>query len=152
MALNGRRYEVDGTRNVNSPTKTILGITGATNIRPYIYDGGLGSSAAPADNAITWFMQRDTTAGTSTAVTPTNVDNGDPVAITAAGQNHTVEPTYTAGAILFHQALNQRGAWKLNLDPFTPLMVPPTAANGIGLYPVHASFTGAVDAHLYFCE
>jgi hypothetical protein len=152
MALNGRRYEIDGSRLVNNPTKTLLGLTGATTIRPYIYDGGLGSSAAPADNAITWFMQRDTTAGTSSAVTPSPTDFSDPAALSAAGQNHTVEPTYTAGQILFHQALNQRGAWKLNLDPFTPLMVPAVAANGIGLYPVHASFTGTVDAHLFFCE
>ena len=147
-----RAYSADGTRAVASPTKTALTVTGATTIRPYIFDGFIGSSATPADNALQWFMQRFTAAGTSSADTPSALDPGDPAATSTVGVNHTVEPTYTAGAILLHMALNQRAQQRLQLDPDAPLVIPATANNGIGLYPVHATFTGTVDFCVYFGE
>jgi hypothetical protein len=151
MAL-GRRYSIDGQRAVASPTKTLLGLTGGTTVRPFVYDMLFGSSAAPADNAILWYVQRYTAAGTSTAVTPTAIDPADPAASSTSGQNHTVEPTYTAGAILFHLALNQRASHRWIADPNGPLTIPASANNGLGLYPVHASFTGNVDAVIHFAE
>ena len=147
-----RAYSVDGTRAVASPTKTALSIAGTTTIRPWIYDGWVGASAAPADNALQWFMQRFTAPGTSTADTPSPVDPNDPAAACAGGVNHTVEPTYTAGLILLHLALNQRGTQRFQLDPDAPLMIPAVASNGIGLYPVNATFTGTVDFMAYFAE
>ena len=112
----------------------------------------LGSSATPADNAIQWFLQRYTAAGTSTAVTPTALDPGDPAATSTAGQNHSVEPTYTASLILFHLALNQRATHRWIADPNGPIVIPATANNGVGLYPVNAAFTGNVDAAIMFEE
>ena len=147
-----RAYSIDGVRNVSSPTKTALTITGGTTFRPWIYDGWVGSSATPADNAIQWFMQRFTAAGTGTATTPQAVDPADPAASSAGAINHTVEPTYTAGAILFHLALNQRATQRFQLDPDAPLVIPATANNGIGLYPVNSTFTGQVDFVAYFAE
>lgn len=147
-----RAYSADGTRAVSSPTKSAIGLTGATTIRPWIFDGEFGSSATPADNAIQWFAQRFTAAGTSTADTPTALDPNDPAATSAVGVNHTVEPTYTAGAILWHMAINQRANRKLNLDPDAPLQVPAVANNGIGFFPVNASFVGTVDFQIYFAE
>lgn len=152
MPSPGRRYSIDGQRAVNSPTKTLLGLTSTTAIRPGIYDLYIGSSATPADNAILWYIQRSTAAGTSTAVTPTALDPGDPAATATAGQNHTVEPTYTAGAILFHLALNQRATHRAILDPNGALMAPATANNGLAIYPVHSSFTGAVDGLIHYFE
>lgn len=151
MAL-GRRYSIDGQRAVASPTKTLLGLTGGTAIRPFVYDMLLGSSASPADNAILWYIQRSTAAGTSTSVTPSALDPGDPSATSTAGQNHTAEPTYTAGAILFHLALNQRASHRWIADPNGPMTIPATANNGLGLYPVNSSFTGNVDATVHFAE
>lgn len=147
-----RAYSCDGTRAVASPTKTGMSLTGGTTYRPWIYDGWVGSSQAPADNALQWFIQRFTAAGTSTPNTPSPVDPADPPASSAGGVNHTVEPTYTAGLILWHSALNQRATQRLQLDPDAPLMIPATANNGLGLYPVHASFTGTVDFCLHFAE
>ena len=147
-----RAYSVDGQRAVASPTKSLLGLTGATTVRPWIFDTYIGSSASPADNALLWYYQRFTAAGTSTAVTPTAFDPADPASTTTAGQNHTVEPTYTAGAILWHLPLNQRATHRAILDVDAPLVIPATANNGIGLYPVHSSFTGNVDATIYFAE
>jgi hypothetical protein len=143
---------VDGTRAVASPTQTLLGLAGATTIRPWIYDILIGCSAPPADNAIQWFCQRFTAAGTGTAVTPTAIDPGDPGATSSAARAHTVEPTYTAGSILWHCALNQRATHRFQFDPDGPLVVPAAANNGVGLYPVQSSFTGTVDGMIYFSE
>lgn len=148
----GRRYSIDGQRVVNSAGKTILGLTGATTIRPRIYDLLIGCSDTPSDQAIKWFMQRSTAAGTSTSVTPTALDPGDPAATSSAGQNHSVEPTYTAGAILFHLALNQRATHRWIADPNGPIVVPATANNGAGLYPVNSAATPTVDAMIHFEE
>ncbi len=147
-----RAYEVDGQRAVASPTKTALTLTSTTAVRPWIYDMDLGSSASPADNAIIWYIQRTTAAGTSTADTPTAIDPGDPAATSTCGVNHTVEPTYAANAILFHAAVNQRATHRFQFDPDGPLQAPATANNGLGLYPVNSSFTGTVDFMVYFAE
>src|SRR5262249_22783664 len=126
--------------------------TGGTTYRPWIYDAWVGASATPADNAILWFFQRFTAAGTSTAVTPSAVDPADPAASCTAGQNHTRERTYTAGAILARLALQQPATHRFQLDPDAPLVIPATANNGLGLYPVHSSFTGNVDGTIHFAE
>jgi len=148
-----RRYSVDGQRAVaSSAPQTLLGTTGTTAIRLCWYDILLGVSGSPADNAILWYVQRSTAAGTSTAVTPQALDPGDPAATASAGKNHSADPTYTANAILFHLALNQRASHRWVAAPGGELKVPATANNGLGLYPVHASFTGNADATVHFEE
>ncbi len=150
-----RAYSVDAAFGVASPTKTIISLTtGGTPYRPWIYDMWLGSSASPADNALTWFCQRTTAAGTGTTTpVPAPLDPGE-----AATPGTTVttscsgEPTYTAAKYLFHLALNQRASHRCQFDPDAPLQMPVTANNGIGLYAVHASFTGTVDACIHFAE
>jgi hypothetical protein len=151
-----RAYSVDGQAAVASPTKTLLGITGGTTWLACIFDTWIGASAAPADNALLWYYQRSTAAGTSTAFTPVPTGAGATgpglAANTAAGFAHSAEPTYTSGKTLWHLALNQRATHRANLDPDAPLVVPAASNNGIGLYPVHGSFTGNVDATLWFYE
>lgn len=149
---NPRCYEIDATNAVASPTKSILGLISATTVRPEIYDYDLGSSAVPADNALQWFFQRFTGVGTSTGVTPSAMDPGDPASLSSAGKIFTGEPTYTANLIVGHFALNQRATHRVNMDQRGPMKCPATANNGIGLYPVHASFTGNVDAVVWFNE
>jgi hypothetical protein len=152
MATPGRRYSIDATNVVASPTKTALVLSATTAIRPGIYDILLGSSAAPADNANQIFLQRFTAPGTSTAVTPQALDPGDPAATGVAGKTNTVEPTYTANQILFHLALNQRASHRWIGDPSGALMAPATANNGLGTYWVNASFTGNVDTCEHYWE
>lgn len=152
MAARGRRYSVDGQRAVASPTATLLTITSATTHRPFLYDMLIGSSATPADNALIWKLQRSTAAGTSTAVTAQALDNGDPASLTTCGKTHTVEPTYTANAVLWALSLNQRASHRWISDPDGSILLPATANNGVGLYPVHSSFTGNVDACVHFGE
>jgi hypothetical protein len=111
-----------------------------------------GSSATPADNALAIYVQRFTAAGTTTAYTPPPLDPGDPACTAVAGVTATIEPTYTANRILFHLGLNQRASHRWIADPRGPLKMPATASNGLGVYYVHASFTGNVDTCVYFNE
>lgn len=150
--MRGRRYAANGGQTVTSPTDSTLGITGATTVRPTIYEMLLGSSSTPGDNALEHFLQRSTAAGTATSVTPTPLDSADPASTTTAGENHTAEPTYTSALILFRLALNQRASHRWIADPDGGLVVPATANNGIGLYTVHASATPDVSATIYFQE
>jgi hypothetical protein len=145
-----RNYTISGARAVGSPTKTLLTLIGGTTIRPLVYDIIVGSTATPADNALEFILQRCTAAGTSTSVTPTANDSADPAAIATAGVNHTVEPTYTSGAILVDIAMNQRATQRWVPSPGREIKLPATAANGVGLQPVHASFTGSVTASIMF--
>lgn len=148
-----RNYIVESQNPVASPTKTALTIAATTAVRPCIYDATFGFSATPADNAIVAYFQRFTAPGTNTAYTPSPTDSGgDPASTSTAGITNTVEPTYTAGKILGHKALNQRATHRFNIDPDAPIIAPATASNGIGLYYVNASFTGNADSEVWFYE
>jgi hypothetical protein len=147
-----RNYAVTGSRSVASPTATLLGLTGATTCRTQLNDLIVGSAATPADNALRFLVQRYTAAGTSTSVTPQALDSGDPSSVTTAGVNHTAEPTYTSGANLIDIAMNQRATQRWVATPGREIRVPATAANGLGVQPIHPSFTGTVNATVHFEE
>jgi hypothetical protein len=74
-----------------------------------------------------------TAAGTSTGVTPQNLDPADATTEYDAGENHTIEPTYTAGAILLNIPLNQRATFRWVAAPGGELVFPATASNGAGI-------------------
>ena len=153
MAAPGRNYFVTAEYAVASPSKTMLTIISATTVRPGIYDIFLGSSASPADNALLWTLQRFTAAGTAIAsVAPQALDPGDPSSQATSGQQLSAEPTYTASALLFRVALNQRATHRAVLDPRGPILMPATAANGAGLLAANSTFTGNADAMMYFFE
>lgn len=106
----------------------------ASNPRRYkLYDYVFGAAeASPADNGFVWEIQRCTTAGTATAVTPQAADPGDTVAATTVcGQNHTVDPTLTANAILLSIGLNQRATFRWIPAPGKEFIVAATASNGL---------------------
>ncbi len=150
--IGGRAYLIQSQSAVASPTVSSIILSTGGTVRPWIYDLLLGSAASPADNALTWYVQRSTASGASSAYTPAALDSSDPASISAAGTVITGEPTYTSGKILLHWAANQRSAPRMNFDPTAPLLVPATNNAGLGLYCVHASFTGVVDASMYFKE
>lgn len=127
-----RRYSVTGT-DTNTAGTTQLGLTSAATVRPRVYDLVISSVATPADNAGEYFVQRYTAAGTSTAFTPVAIDPADPASLASAGTNHSVEPTYTAGAVLLRIATNQRATVRWVAAPGGELVLPATAANGVGL-------------------
>ncbi|HVX15961.1 MAG TPA: hypothetical protein VHC22_32555 [Pirellulales bacterium] len=148
----GRKYSINGSRAVASSVKTVAGLTSTSAIRPRIADVMFGTSGTPADNALNWTVQRYTAAGTSTAVTPQALDPGDPAATATAGSNHTVEPTYTSGAILLDIDANQRSTQRWVAAQGYELVLPATASNGAGLATSHASYTGNVDCTVLYEE
>ena len=97
------------------------------------YDLMLSSEATPADNPFLYVLQRCTAVGTSTAVVPQPLDPADAATEGDAGENHTIEPTYTAAAFLMEVALNQRATFRWVASPGGELVSPATASNGIGV-------------------
>jgi|HubBroStandDraft_5_1064220.scaffolds.fasta_scaffold306865_2 hypothetical protein len=150
---NPRCYGIVYQVNVASPTKTAATITtGGTPSRPEVYDLDLSSSSTPSDVSILYRIQRFTAPGTGTAYTPTPQDPADGACTTIAGTTNTVEPTYTSAAILFSCAVNLRATHRYNFDQRSPIKLPYTSSNGVGLFPVNSTFTTAVDGTLYFSE
>lgn len=92
----------------------------------------VGSEETPADAAIQLTAQRYTAAGTSTAVTPQPLDPADAAFLGVAGENHSVEPTYTAAAIVLNVAFHQRAGFVYYAPPGAEITVPATNAAGIG--------------------
>jgi hypothetical protein len=66
-------------------------------------------------------------------VTPQNLDPASATTEYDAGENHTVEPTFTAAAILLNIPLNQRATFRWVAAPGGELVMPATAANGFGI-------------------
>jgi hypothetical protein len=112
----------------------------------------LSSSGAPADNAIIWTLQRCTTTGTMTAVTPGLRDTADGAADLLGSENATVEPTYTASTEMFDNAVNQRATLIIVYDDRNEIIIPATANNGLGLKAAHATFTGNVESTITWEE
>lgn len=119
--------------------------------RGEMYDLTLGSEAAPADNAFLYLLQRFTAAGTSTLVTPEPIDPADAATEADAGENHTIEPTYTANKYLLAIALNQRASFRWIATEGGRLIYPATASNGIGIQtPTSSAVVITGTAHI--CE
>jgi hypothetical protein len=103
----------------------------------------LGSVGTPADVSIEWIIQRQSTLGTATTVTPTDEDDSGSVATIVAKSNYTVEPTLVSNTILFDMGLNQRTAYTIMLAPGRMQV---TNNRGIGIGALHASSTVTVNA------
>lgn len=132
MAANGRKYGFSGSIT-GAATKTIVGVTATAAVRPYWTDIIISSNATPADNSSEWQVLRYTAAGTSTAVTPTALDSGDPAATATCGKNHSAEPTYSPTVPILDIAHNQRATFRWVAAPGEEIIAPATAANGLGL-------------------
>lgn len=148
-----RKYSNRGVQNVDSTTDSVLALEGATTIRFEIYDVIFGASAAPADNAIQWLLQRFTASGAGDSITPQKLDPDSPVSLLANDfSNSSTEPTYTSAEILLDIVANMRSTQRWVAAPGSELIAPATANNGLGLQPVHSSFSGLVEAMILHAE
>jgi len=128
-------YAADFQRTL-STTASVGTITAesTTQARRFlVYDMIVGSEATPADAGILWTLQRCTAAGTSTAVTPQKLNPADAAALCEAGENHSIEPTYTSAEILLNIPVNQRATFRWVAAPGGELVFPATDENGFGL-------------------
>ena len=147
-----RAYSMDYIVNLANGVDTAGTLISASTIRPSIYFFTIGTTGTPADNAVIWIWQRCTAAGTVTAVTPQALDPADPASLASGGENASVEPTYTANAILFNLGLNARATYNWWAQDGRGMKSPATAANGLGLLPTHASSTVATATTQHFSE
>lgn len=150
-----RRYEIAGQQATCSSTaKTALTLISSTSGRPCVIEFALGSSATPADLALLWLLQRFTAAGTAgSSVTPHAKNPSDTWTPAAtAGENHSTEPTYTSGALLFKMALNLKATLLWQAMPGNEIWLPATANNGVGIRASNASHTGAFDGRMSFVD
>ena len=127
----GRRYSIT-LSTVNTAGVTAAVLTSAATVRPAMYDLLIGCTATPADNAMNLDVKRFTAAGTTTAWTPIALDPADPASLTASGYTATVEPTYTANAVLLRIGVNQRATFRWVARDRSEILAPATAANGMG--------------------
>ena len=129
----GRRYTGIGSA-ASGANKTVLNLISATTIRPALYDMVIGSVATPADAAVKWHVQRTTAVGTEgSGYTPVALDPGDPASLADYGVGaYSVEPTFTANAVLLQISMNQRNTFRWVAAPGGELIAPATANNGLG--------------------
>lgn len=146
-----RRYSINGSRTLGSNV-TVLGLTSTAAIKPEIIYLCLGSVGTPADNAAEYRLNRYTAAGTSTAVTPQALDPGSPAATASAGENHSAEPTYTSGAVLWRSAKNMRPTLQVYFQEGAGIVLPATASNGVGLLNVSVTTAYAEMATIHYVE
>ena len=105
-------------------------VTRGASRRAKVYDFMFGSDGTPADNIVDLVMIRHTTAPTSTAVVAEALDPADPAAITTAGENVTIEPTFGSESLM-ELPVNQRASYRWVAAPESELIIPDTANAGI---------------------
>ena len=151
----GDVYSVTGRQDVTTatPGDTSLTLNGVTTTRGRVKEWTISTGGTPADNAIQWLARRHSASGTGTAVsTIAENDLDGPVALIAAEEDHTVEPTYTAGGELFDNFLNQRATYRWVATPNGEWLIPATSDAGVGWTAFHASYTGSAEVSASWAE
>ncbi|KKN18836.1 hypothetical protein LCGC14_0951770 [marine sediment metagenome] len=148
------RYSVTGAQGTTTatPGDSTLGIGSGTDQRPSLYDWTSGFGGTPADNVIQVLLRKMTALGTATGVTPVDIDEGGVASLTTCAEDHTVEPTYTAASELFDQLINQRATYRWVAAPGGEIVLPATAASGVGWTAFHASYTGSHEVSAHFID
>lgn len=147
------RYHAGGDQTIaTGPSLACVGLHGITANRGRIFEMAWGSIAAPSDVVVDWIVARgDTGLGTSTAVTPTPLDQDAPASATPAGSNYTVNPTYTLAEPLYRLGLNLRASWRWVAAPESEIMLPAVATDSVTIQPDGAA-GGDVVATMGFLE
>lgn len=125
-----------GNANAASGTDlTLITLISSTTRRPAIVEFILACGATPADLTAIYHLERFTAVGTEgSGFTPFPTDPASPAAACDFGCGaFSVEPTYTASAIMLKVAVHQRATINWKALPGRQLVAPATANNGIGL-------------------
>lgn len=142
--------------NLTTTYKTqwdITAATGATTLRRgWVYDVTFGTDGTPADNAVTYKIDRQTTTGTRTAATPAPLDAADAAALLTCGVVTTIEPTVTASTQLLEIAMNQRATYRWVAAPGGELVIPATNVAGLGGRAKSPAYASTCVAIVHFWE
>lgn len=149
-----RRYSIAGgvqSGAVSSSYKTAIALVSATTIRPEVVSILCGALGTPADNALSWLIQRFTSPGTGTSVTPSKQNPSDPSSSATAAKAHSSEPTYTAGELPYPLVpLHQKNTVIWQADSGKGIILPATANNGLGIQVLSAAYTNDVSAGMVY--
>lgn len=137
------------TASATLPIGSVNADAGSPETNIEIFYLSVSSLATPATARYQLVVQRCTTAGTGTAVTPTALSYGAPGASsTDAYENHTVSPTLTAGAYLLSEGFHQGSTFKFWAASGRGLGLPATASNGVAfLTPLGPAASVVLTAH-----
>lgn len=157
MAKYGLTNGNAGSLQVNTTTyKTqwdITAATGATTLRrAWVYDMSFGADGTPADNAVVYKVDRQTSTGTRSAAVAAPLDTLDAAALITSGVNTTIEPSVTSATQLLEIATNQRATYRWVAAPGSELVVPATNVAGLGARSKSPAYTGTVVASALFYE
>lgn len=146
-----------GSQGVNTTTyKTqwdITAATGATTLRKaWIYDLTFGADGTPADNQVSYVVNRQTSTGTRTVAVPPPIDSSDAAALIVVGVNTTIEPSITAATQLLEIATNERATYRWVAAPGSELVVPATNVAGLGGRSKSSAYTGTTLLSALFYE
>ncbi len=151
------RYAVTGLQTAVevSPGETILSLFApGTTVRGAVYYFAISTRAgAMADQVQTAQWQRTTAQGTEGAgVVPAPLDSDAPASILDAGEDHSVEPTFTAATELFEQDVHVRNTVQVQLQPDGHVLVPATTNAGITMRSFSANYAGGGAMTLHYRE
>ena len=155
MALYSASNTLGGTQQALSTSyKTLLALTAATATLTgaRLFDVTLGADGTPADNVLTYDISRQTAAGTSTAVTPTQLDLQARAAGTVGAANFTAEGTITAASSVLSITANQRATYRWVTQPELGFVIPATNLAGFAVRAKSPAYTGTAVATGLFLE
>lgn len=138
-----RRYISSGEQaaSVTAADDTILTLdANGTTVRGILCQVLFGSADAPADFAYNLQVQRLTAPGTGDAVTPEPLDPANPASLYVALENHSAAPTW--GAVVLDFSINHKDKFEWYVPPEEGIVMPATAAAGVGLTFIVASTVG----------
>jgi len=139
---------------VTGALQTVTDLVRGAGVRPKLYEFTLSTGGVPEDTTVRWTVMRHTTVNTGAALTSHALDPDHPASVSTMLQASTAEGTYTAGSEMFDAAFNVRAAYRWVATPGSELIVPNTAANGIGVRVIQgsATYAGIADASVFFEE
>lgn len=145
------RYSLS-TNNAGTPQalstsyKTLLSLTaatGATTLRQaWVYDLMVGIYDTPADNVISWKVDRQTSVGTATASAGAALMVNDAAGLITESNWNTIEGIVTAATELVEVPVNSRASYRWVAAPGGELVVPAVNVAGLGLRAKSAAYTG----------
>jgi hypothetical protein len=112
----------------------------------------VGCDQTPADNAIGWCVDRQSSLGTGTTQVAPPLETTDAAALIVCTVCHTIEPIVTATTKLWEMGINQRAGYRWVAYPGGEFVVPATNVTGIGLRALSPAYTGKVNAALNLWE
>lgn len=143
-------------QNLTTTYKTLADITAATGAttlrRAWVYDVMFGVDGTPADNVLVWKVDRQTSTGTRSAVTPPPLDAGDAAALITCGANTTIEGIITSATQLIELPVNQRASYRWVAAPGGELIVPATNVAGLGFRAKSPAYASTALATVHFWE